>query len=180
MSKIITSYEAHKQLVAAIGKYGWFPLNDYLEMRFIILLGDKYLKYDSEWKINKLLRDNGYVPNIEKALSDKTIEEAIKLYDNELVISIRRLVTKKGRVVWGLNILPMGQGYVCGWEHGIMNTCYYSIEDCLKAIETRKDAIVEKAINSKALYITGDEDAVKKVEEMLSGLLWTTLPIRNK
>lgn len=180
MNKIITSYEAHKQLVAAIGKYGWFPLNDYLEMKSIILFGDKDHKWITDCGFNKFLRDNGYVPNIEEALPGKTIEEAIKLYDNELVISIRRLVTKKGSVVWGLNILPMGPGYVCGWEHGIMNTGYDSIEDCLKAIETRKDAIVEKAIDSKALYITGDEDAVKKVEEMLSGLLWTTLPIRNK
>lgn len=180
MNKIITPYEAHKQLVAAIGKYGWFPLNDYLKMRFIILLGDKDLGYDSEWKINKLLRDKGYIPNIEAALPGKTIEEAINMYDHEFVISIRRLGMKKGRVVWGLNILPMGPGYVCGWEHGIMNACYDSIEDCLNAIETRKDAIVEKAIESKALYITGDADAVKKVEEMLSGLLWTTLPIRNK
>ena len=61
-----------------------------------------------------------------------------------------------------------------------MRTGYDSIEDCLNAIETRKDAIVEKAIESKALYITGDADAVKKVEEMLSGLIWTTLPIDNK
>lgn len=180
MSKIITPYEAHKQLVAAIGKYGWFSLNDYLEMKNIILFGDRHHEYIPDWELNKLLGDKGYVPNIEVTLSSKTIEDAIKMYDHELVISIRRLVTKKGRVVWGLDILPMGPGFVCGWEHGIMRTGYDSIEDCLNAIETRKDAIVEKAIGSKALYITGDADAVKKVEEILSGLLWTTLPIRNK
>lgn len=180
MSKIITSYEAHKQMVAAIGKYGWFPLNDYMRLRNIILFGDRHHEYIPDWELNKLLGDRGYVPNIEVALSSKTIEDAIKMYDHELVISIRRLVTKKGRVVWGLDILPMGPGFVCGWEHGIMRTGYDSIEDCLNAIETRKDAIVEKAIESKALYITGDADAVKKVEEMLHGLLWTTLPIDNK
>ena len=164
-NKNITPEAAKNAIIKSIGKYGWYPLNNYLELRNVILFGE---------------REHDYVWGIDEMVPGKVIEDALKMMGGELVISIRRLVTKKGRPVWRLNILPMGPGYVCGWEHEIMNTGYYSIEDCLNAIETRKDAIVEKAIESNALYITGDEDAVKKVEEMLSGLLWTTLPIDNK
>lgn len=153
--KKITPQMAHDEIVKSFGKYGFYTLNDYLELRNVILFGE---------------RKHGYVPDIDKMVDSKVIEDALKMLDGDLIISIRHMVTNKGREIWGLDILPMGSGFVCGWEHGIMRTGYGSLEDCLNAISIRKDAITKKAIESNALYVTGDHDLVEKVVNILGSV----------
>ena len=154
----VTVKEAHDEIVESFGKYGWYPLNDYLELRNVILFGE---------------RKHGYVPNIDQMVDGKVIDEALKRLDNELIIALRRLVTKKGREVFALDILPLGPGFVCGWEHGVMRTGFNSLEDCLNFIKARKDAIMDKAIESKAFYITGDWDLVENVSDIVGGVAGT-------
>ena len=154
----VTVEEAHDEIVASFGKYGWYPLNDYLEMRNVILFGE---------------RKHGYVPNIDQMVDGKVIDEALNSLDDELVIAIHREVSKKGRDVFVLDILPLGPGFVCGWEHGVMRTGFNSLEDCLNFIKARKDAIMDKAIESKAFYITGDWDLVENVSDIVGGVAGT-------
>lgn len=157
--KNITIKEAHDAIIQSFGKYGWRALNDYLRLRNVILFGEE---------------EHDYVPDIDKLVPGKTIEEALEMLDNELVISISRTqcpikptgTRKKWRIGYVLNILHMGKGYVCGWDLGVMNRPFYTLEECLNAIESRKDGIADKVSESKAFYITGDADAVEKVAKM--------------
>ena len=140
---------AHDELVKAIGKYGWFPMNDYFEMRNIILFGD---------------REHGYVRDIEKMLDGKIIEEALKMMDGDTIVSIRQTPVCVGRKRlpipgWVMSILPMGSGYVSG-SYTIMNRAYSDIEDCLDDIKKFSDDIYN---NSRDVYVTGDSEGVAKV-----------------
>ena len=89
MKKTVTVKEAHDQIVASIGKYGWRHLNDYLRMRNIILFGEE---------------EHCYVPNLDQLVSGKTIDSAIASLDNELIVSIGS-ETVRG---YKLNVLSMG------------------------------------------------------------------------
>lgn len=149
--KKITPKMAHDELVKAIGKYGWFPMNNYLEMRNIILFGD---------------RDVGYVPDIDKMLDGEIIEEALKLMDGDTIISIHQTPVCIGRkrlpiIGWVMSILPMGAGYVSG-PYTIMNRAYSDIEDCVEDIKKFSEEIYN---TSRDVYVTGDSDGVTKVTE---------------
>lgn len=160
MKKTVTVKEAHDQIVASIGKYGWRPLNDYHALRNIILFGEE---------------EHCYVPNIDQLVSGKTIDAAIASLDNELIVSIGS-ETVRG---YKLNVLSMGNGYVCGWDCTKMNLFCPTLESCLEVIESIKEKIVEKAIESKALYVTGDKDAVEKVADILDFGLCVKMPTTN-
>lgn len=157
--KNITIKEAHDQIVASFGKYGWRALNDYLRLRNVILFGEE---------------EHDFVPDIDKLVPSNIVEGALDMLDNELIISIsrtpgpvRKLVSRgKYQIGYVLSILHMGKGYVCGWDLGVMNRPFATMEDCLNAIDMRKDNIKDKVIESKAFYITGDAYAVEKVAKM--------------
>lgn len=167
--KNITIKEAHDAIIQSFGKYGWRPLNDYLRLRNVILFGEE--KHD-------------YVPDIDKLVPSNIVDGALDMLDNELVISISRTQspikpagTRKGwRIGYVLNILSLGKGYVCGWDLGVMNRPFYTLEECLNAIKERKDGIANKVSESKAFYITGDADAVEKVAEVFGSLSHIDLP----
>ena len=112
--KKITPQMAHDEIVKSIGHYGWYALNDYLELRNVILFGE---------------RKHGYVPDLDKMLDGKTIDKALELMDGDLIVSIRP-TNYDG---WMLNILPMGRGYVNGTDFTMMNACFPTLDECLSA-----------------------------------------------
>lgn len=150
--KKITPKMAHDELVKAIGRYGWFPMNDYLEMRNIILFGD---------------REHGYVRDIEKMIDGKIIEEALKMMDGNTIVSIRPCEFKKPRCRktcygWELSILPMADGFVCGRPYTVMNQKYLTLDECLDVVNKFNNEIWN---NSRDVYVTGDSEGVAKVTE---------------
>ena len=157
--KKITPQMAHDEIVKSIGHYGWYALNDYHELRNIVLFGD---------------RNKGYVPDLDKMLDGKTIDKALELMDGDLIVSIRPTQFKKphGRKVydgWMLNILPMGRGYVCGKDFTVMNVVFETLDECLAAIEERKMKIFDAWFGTtRTLYVTGHIDAVKKAANIIS------------
>ena len=140
------------ELVKAIGKYGWFPMNDYLEMRNIILFGN---------------RNVGYVPDIDKKLDGKTIDEGLKLMDGDTIVALRRCEFKKPRsrktcYGWELSILPMGNGFVCGSPYTVINQKYLTLDECLDVVKKFSDEIWNKSWD---VYVTGDSEGVAKCLE---------------
>ena len=177
----ITPKTAHDRIIPQIGKEGWFCLNDGAKLRDIV--GYDESEYSPRW----VEREDGSEYQDWSPIHEinRVIEDAIDLLDNELVISISRTQSpirpvgtrKKWRIGYVLNILSLGKGYVCGWDLGVTNCPFYTLEECLNAIEARKDGIANKVSESKAFYITGDADAVEKVAEMFGSLAHLDLPI---
>ena len=151
--KKITPKMAHDALVKSIGRYGWFPMNDYYEMRNIILFGD---------------RNVGYVPDLDKMLDGNTIDEALKLMDGDMIVSIRQCEFKKPRCRkvfygWELSILPMADGFVCGRPYTVMNQKHLTLDECLEIVKKFNEDIWNK---SRDVYVTGDSEGVAKVTEV--------------
>lgn len=160
--KKITPQMAHDAIVKSIGKYGWYALNDYLELRNIILFGD---------------REHGYVRDIDKMLDGETIDKALKLMDGDTIVAIRQTPVCIGRKRlpipgWVMSILPMGAGYVSG-PYTIMNRAYSDIEDCLADIKKFSDDIYN---TSRDVYVTGDSEGVAKVTEAFDWIGKTIAP----
>lgn len=159
-NKNITPEAAKNAIIKSIGKYGWFPLNDYLEMRNIILFGE---------------REHDYVWGIEEMVPGKVIDKATDMMYGDTIVSIRncRIRNPNGRkYIWGweLSILPMGDGYVCGTQFTIMNKGYTTLEDCISAVKERAEEIHN---NSRDVYITGDFDGVDEVSKVFD---WSGAP----
>ncbi len=176
----ITPKKAHDRIISQIGKEGWFCLNDGAKLREIAgYAPDEYSPRWVESEDGSERQDWSPVHEI-----NRVIEDAIDLLDNELVISISRTQShikstgtrKKWRIGYVLNILPLGKGYVCGWDECVTNRPFYTLEECLNAIEACKDGVADKVSESKAFYITGDADAVEKVAEMFGSLSHIDLP----
>lgn len=166
--KKITPQMAHDEIVKSIGHYGWYVLNDYLELRNVILFGD---------------RNKGYVPDIDKMLDDKTIDKALELLDGDLIVSIRPTQFKKppDRKIydgWMLNILPMGRGYVNGTDFTMMNACFPTLDECLSAIEERNMKIFDWVFGTtRKLYVTGHIEAVEKAANIINILPIVEMPL---
>lgn len=158
---------AHDEIVKSLGRYGWYTLNDYFEMRNAILFGDK---------------NKGYVPDIE-SLDGKTIDEALKLLDGDLIVSIRPTKFKKryGRKIydgWMLNILPMAGGYVKGTDFTMMNVVFETLDECIVRLEERKMKIFDTWFGTRSkLYLTGHIDAVQKAWDTLGFIDAIKMPL---
>ena len=151
--KKITPQMAHDEIVKSIGHYGWYALNDYHELRNIVLFGD---------------RNKGYVPDLDKMLDGKTIDKALELMDGDLIVSIRP-TNYDG---WMLNILPMGRGYVNGTDFTMMNACFQTLDECIAAIGERMMKIFDWVFGTtRSLYVTGHNDAVEKAANIISRLI---------
>ena len=160
MKKKITPQMAHDEIVASIGKYGFYTMNNYLELRNVILFG---------------VRDNGYVPDIDKMLAGKVIDKALEMLDGDLIVSIRPVNLSYGSKccdAWELNILPMLSGGCVGCVDGedftVMNQARSTLDECLAEIEKRKANIFDKVFGTTSkLYVTGHKDAVDKAAARL-------------
>lgn len=146
MKKNITPEVCRDAIVNAWGKYGYFPLNDYYEMRNIILFGDKH---------------HEYVYGLDEMLPAKVIDAGIKMLEGDTIITVRREFI--GHEVWELSILPMADRFVCGRPWTIMRKDYKTLEDCLRVIEEHKDEILAESMH---FYVTGDSEGVAQAEEI--------------
>ena len=161
--KKITPQMAHDEIVKSIGKYGWYTLNDHLELRNIILFGE---------------REHGYVPDIDKLVDGETIDKALKLMDGDTIVAIRKCEFKKSRCHktcygWELSILPMADGFVCGSSYTVMNQKYPTLDECLDVIKKFNHEIWNK---SRDVYVTGDSEGVAKVTEAFDWIGKTIAP----
>lgn len=149
--KKITPQMARDAIIKSFGKYGFYALNDYLELRNVILFGE---------------REHGYVPDIDKLVDGETIDKALKLMDGDTIVAIRSTPVCIGRKRlpipgWVMSILPMRDGYVSG-PYTIMDCAYSDIDDCIADIKKFNDDIFN---TSRDVYVTGDAEGVAKVIE---------------
>lgn len=146
MKKNITPEIAHERLVAYIGKEGTaFAMNDYYEMRGIVLFGTK---------------SPGYVPNMDELLPGKVIDQAKKLMKDNVVVGAVRRGTG-----WQLTIYMLGDGY---WRGDTFKwfCLHESMGEVVEVFDKFKDEIDDMVASSSALYITGDKDAVDEVAKL--------------
>lgn len=159
----ITPEAAKNAIIKSIGKYGWYPLNNYLELRNVILFGE---------------REHEYVRGIEEMVAGEIIDKANKMMDGDTIVSIRNCRMRKpnGRkYIWGweLSILPMGDGYVCGTPFTVMCREYVTLEEAIVVVKERNEDIWNR---SRDVYVTGDADGVAKVVETFDWIGKTIAP----
>ena len=148
----ITTEAAKNAIIKSIGKYGWYPLNDYLELRNVILFGE---------------REHDYVLGIDEMIPGEVIDNAKKMMYGDTIVSIRNCRMRKpnGRkYIWGweLSILPMGDGYVLGTPFTVMGKNYATLEEAITVVKECNEDIWNR---SRDVYVTGDDDGVSKVVE---------------
>ena len=153
-NNMITPEIAHDKIIAYMGKNGWFPMNDYLELRNIILFGES--RHD-------------YVPNIDELVSGDIIDKALKMMQENVVVRISgRWVTpercRKPHFGYAISIFKMGAG---GYKRGDVFHDGRFVTEKEKAIDYINSGsanINELLDTSKSrLYITGDRDLVEQV-----------------
>ena len=159
-NKNITPEAAKNAIIKSIGKYGWYPLNGYLELRNVILFGK---------------REYEYVFGIEEMVTGEIIDKAKEMMYGDTIVSIRNCRMRKtnGRkYIWGweLSILPMGDGYVHGTPFTVMCKNYATLEEAITVVKERAKEIHN---NSLDVYITGDFDGVAEVSKVFD---WSGAP----
>lgn len=162
-NKNITPEAAKNAIIKSIGKYGWYPLNGYLELRNVILFGE---------------RKHEYVWGIEEMVPGEVIDKAKEMMYGDTIVSIRncRIRNPNGRkYIWGweLSILPIGDGYVRGTQFTVMCKNYATLEEAITVVKERNEDIWN---GSRNVYVTGDDDGVAKVVETFDWIGKTIAP----
>lgn len=160
MKKNITPEIAHDRIISYMGKSGWFTMNNYHELRSIVLFGSKHPQdhflgeYLSEDDINKLLPGS-------------VIDEALDMMKDNMVVSITRGYyrpprSRKQHIGYQLSVFMMGKG---GYQRGDVfrySGFHETSEMALAEFESLQDELVKTVTSSaKGLYLTGDEHLVK-------------------